>query len=870
VPQYDALHTTAFHLHREGIERIGRNLGVLRFPAEWVQPILTLQQAVDPRKRRVPIRSLNNAVRALVPDVTAVERGVATAQHSGPWLYAAGRPSTEGLRPILAAWLRAVVAPERPTEAATLWEQLSTTPLSWADDAAVRGDWASSDVAADTVAATAAIGAVPGGAYSLVPELVAAELLHRADQPDGFPGFRRCPTADGSGVELVSWPPLEHSGPGGHRWPYSYMVRLTVQTVAFQPRPVLHVHVGTRRWCRRAPSPRGRRGVTAYLLTDLPWFPELDRSRSFRRATLVRRNGQLQWRDGLRELFDVLEFARPLPDLADLTRDPLPFLTGPDEDRAVAIVHGTGGGGTHRVAPGASARDRHLLIRWISDTLADVLSPRAPLPRVGIERSKRPPAEPVQVRSRIGTVVDGDLTVETVWDTSGVRDAVRSAVIADLGLAEFPAIDSDGQTIWRTPELTVRLVARPIGALGEALPLDAAVRGRKQRVRDAVAGRRAAVEGNLGPATGRVLSLVELRGPGAFPQAGSDPKPALRLGFARTGRLTQFLTPVDDGDAGVGHRAAAAWADLRRQLVGCVEAPRAALTGIALPDPVDVVAIYMLRRNATPRSPFDRQVLPLAVWTSSDSADVLARASGMTEWLPYHQALLRLANRQTSELPNLPDAEAIAFIRQVIESIPHDRPMLLLTWTQNLRLTWSDLQNSRLRPDRLAVGDVPVGNTPQLRHVGVRTDDQDETPECYGLTADGRRTGLPTGLFRFPGTERVFASVGTKPSSASSSASPMGSHIFGRTTTSGRTVLETTKNPYNPQCVELTVATIQPGDDPVMWAALAHGLRDVSEAYDASLRLPCPLHLARTATEYAIPDAGTDTEAIDDDEVQDL
>ena len=42
---------------------------------------------------------------------------------------------------------------------------------------------------------------------------------------------------------------------------------------------------------------------------------------------------------------------------------------------------------------------------------------------------------------------------------------------------------------------------------------------------------------------GRVLSLIELRDKDAF-KIFEDPKTAIRWGFAKTGRITQFLTPI--------------------------------------------------------------------------------------------------------------------------------------------------------------------------------------------------------------------------------------------------------------------------------------------------------------------------------------
>jgi hypothetical protein len=46
---------------------------------------------------------------------------------------------------------------------------------------------------------------------------------------------------------------------------------------------------------------------------------------------------------------------------------------------------------------------------------------------------------------------------------------------------------------------------------------------------------------------------------------------------------------------------------------------------------------------------------------------------------------------------------------------------------------------------------------------------------------------------------------------------------------------------------------MQPGDDPLHWAAYAHGLRQTLSHYDGATTLPLPLHLAALSSEYAIP-----------------
>src|SRR5699024_8426156 len=230
-----------------------------------------------------------------------------------------------------------------------------------------------------------------------------------------------------------------------------------------------------------------------------------------------------------------------------------------------------------------------------------------------------------------------------------VRNAAREAVVTDLGLAEFEPTVTEHATTWETPQLTVTLVERAVGSLGVALEVDKDIGNARQRHRNAASQRIDTVMNTLGTAPDTTVALVELRGADAFPEPGTDPKTALRVGLAKSGRLAQFLTPEEKaGDS--TYRAASSWSDLRRQVVGSLSPVGPTVSGIDLPEPVDTVAVYMLRRNATRRTWTDRYQVPVAVWTSSDDPVVWARTLE-SEWLPYDDLLRFLATEWALRMP---------------------------------------------------------------------------------------------------------------------------------------------------------------------------------------------------------------------------
>src|SRR5439155_13740553 len=155
--------------------------------------------------------------------------------------------------------------------------------------------------------------------------------------------------------------------------------------------------------------------------------------------------------------------------------------------------------------------------------------------------------------------------------------------------------------------------------------------------------------------------------------------------------------------------------------------------------------------------------------------------------------------------------------------------------------------------DSLIFGDrpaEPITGRPGVRVMRVRTNDQGETPECFG--EDEETIGFNEALWVMGTGGRVFASTAGKPVTAkrlSANLSKLGkwqTRSMDHEPSPGATA-------FNPQLVENTVGAIQPGDQPWVWAALGHKLRFVAPHHDEPLTLALPLHLAKLIEEYVLP-----------------
>ncbi len=495
-------------------------------------------------------------------------------------------------------------------------------------------------------------------------------------------------------------------------------------------------------------------------------------------------------------------------------------------------------------------------------------------------------------RSALDRCLDRPIRFEVYFQSAPVLDAVAAAFTHFLGAAEpMGNALASGKASWRwqLPSREVVLETEPLGAMGRPLSLDGAIPKVRERVQAAVDHRREEVVARLGASTGIVgAAIVELDGPDRFARL-EDPKPALRLGLTHAGRCSQFLTPLELPNEGprlaqrqqaairnLEFRARQAVRDLLRQVGVQVTLPHVRFAGVTLPDPLNLVGVWMVRRTRRGSATMQGHLVPVLVYMRSDSPAIYATAYGMRErqggsnsraWLPYKDALVALGQQQYYALDK--PVEAMEYFQRLLErELRGDT--LVLVQAQNFRSAWKWLTNPRISQDRVSFsslfGPDPVTAWPGLRIVRVRSSDQHETPECYGYRADTGRFGFPSSLYSMG--DRVFASTYGKPKSFQH-AMPSLSRFQPWRSAKGRFYHAAPRTPaWNPQLLELAVACVQPGDAYWPWAALAHELRAGYAAYDDALALPLPLHLAAQLAEYIAPLDGLWREADDESDTE--
>ncbi|HVB22600.1 MAG TPA: DUF3962 domain-containing protein [Ktedonobacteraceae bacterium] len=883
---------------------------------------ISLRQAIARASNRpeekvnIPIRALNKAARMLIPDLISIGSRVGQAKIQ-PWLYGyfdqetlREPASSEAIKQIVRSWIRTSLPKNiPPTTRSSLIQQATNDILRWDRKTINLTDWK----LADNGTAKPYIENTPFNSFVLLPDLIAARLSkaeiiwgpHRLK-------FRRAPLTPGqSGIELISWPPLEYPE-RKYIWPFSVLLTLTLQTIPFQSFPELHCEVGIRRWAGpEITHLPGGAETCVYLLDRVPWIEGINYSNSFQVAPISwasipaseRKEGELPyhltWDSELIQLLDDLHPKEAFPDPQLLKQNPSSFIQKESSfsgKSSAAIVFRNGILPAHGVGPGLMPRDRYIFAEGIAKILQPDLIFIPPLKRkeyaVGIlpnpffEKSKGKQPEPDEeledkIVSLAGTEADRrealaqsikHLSIEIRYQSDEVHQALRNAIQELLGYtATF-----DNEYTWVTPEITIKVRSQRLGPWGETLSIKpGSWETQYDRLREAINQRATTIASILTEVNGSVGVLIELDN---FDK--DDPKPALRIGFARKGYHTQFITPQPNTDdlrekeqhkleKQLVQRARSAVRDLLRQL-GVVGLPPLITpkkprskngTLLSIPKSLHYLGFYLIKQSIASSTTHIAQTFPVIVHMASNSAGIQVMAPGFNNWLSYNEALIELIKRPNSSI--LKYAEIYQFLQDTLErclSVFGDT--LLFCDAENLRGSWKWLTNEKFTkklPKELE-------RYTQLRIVRLRTANH-EIPEWYAQS-EKDPYGSARGVFSIGDSEHVFASIQDKPPTAMNLSKDQSKVLQKK----GDKEYDPrpNKTAWNPGIGEMAISCMNP-DDALMCAVVATELRHhFASHFGSPTTLPLPLHLAALMKEYALPLAkpakGIGSEQSDDDE----
>ena len=837
MPRAEAIQPMMFRIPKD--VELGSTLHHVLMPGKWDRLFGSIWPPRENRwERRIPYASLGDSLRLLFPQAAYIETMNTEKMTSEGWFYGWEKPGREQFMVLIEEWARAEGGDS--LRESTI-DQLDWNDLDWSHRELSFGQYARFDNGSPDVSSLH---------YRALPDLVCAKLAgHEFEIGEHRPLVfhraysRRTP-------QLISWPPIP-SVKNKVAWYWSYVLTLRIKTMAGCPEPFLYLHPSVRRWVSNPIRTAtgyyklsAREETSAYVEVDDPWMAAHSGAL---KTSLIRLPLQLRrfsegdsiswrpaWKTNVDHILAAIMIRPELPGAPELTEDPAGFLNR--ELGAVGITV-RGNGPAHRVGTGIPAKDR----RDIYKCLCELLEPYGLTQVDMVQRTRTASARKTSLLRKNRSTVPGEKVVESVRGALKDRvqievlfqtEATRKAVVAEVRRSllngqednDVPSNDS-----FTKNGVDIQVVCKELGALGAQL---------NQTSRSAEDGRVEQIVSELDHQDIPVGCLVELHGADYF--TSGDPKNAIRRGLAETGRLSQFITPLHDGDApkpGASMSVKSAVADLLRQLGNLPDSPFDEPRS-RFPSDVQALAVWFHRQCNLPllvhlpaRSQVAAGMDPIRVMLPT------GRRTG--EWYSYPKALLTMSG---GRIPEIRRDQVRAVLQKMLgeveaSAVDDDVPMLLLCEAQNMRLVWDELQNKNLaigNPDGMPwnVGSLK----PRVVRVNVSEDDIPDWFEPSMIWASG--------LFTAPGPS-TFLSLGPKPASLNSTRwkESKRDHPFDRHAST--------------RMSEMVLVQMGKDDDEVAWAWAVHRLREMAAHFNDTVRLPLPLHLGSLTGEYLPQQSGT-------------
>ena len=680
------------------------------------------------------------------------------------------------------------------------------------------------------------------GFSALVADLLVGQTL---TMPNGAElTFSLATGGERKGVELVS-NVLHYKGD-----PWSVVLRLHVETYPPLRESRLNVSATVRRYIRSKRSnakPFMEKDVRAQVLSKSGVL----RTVPYGYNKLLR---GLAWDELARRNYEALDDVR-LPEIAayleDMERyaaeDAVPRILSPCSTAVDWDVK-------NKVGSGLSVADKERLFEFVARALSVVTERTKPLAQVNSAALKMAhedassklwesnPAEAARMHSE--------------WSLSN-----RKRIAACLGqgqmTVEIIGTEADADVI----KLVRRKVEEFLGGEGKSEGLDLILRetnagnflnhlaenDRSGKTRARRIGREFAA---VDEPTGCIVLL-----PGRDSFGDRDPKQAIRNGLAQSGRLSQFLVPINE-DGKLERRAQAAVRDLMRQL-GFVFELRQTRGGVNVRMPVWGVTVLESHRGKSAWR------FPLAVKLVPSMGSVEVDCPLFRGRLSYRDAQLELARITSSidgrkRLASMSGRDLKHLLDRIKGEAAHEKTLMLVHAYGCIRRAewWPGISDKRLTKGVLRYGPTREGGlevedelfeckSAGLSILRVRNASNEEVPDYYTdkkpLGADGRDSGHFNRQGLFLAGECVYGLTG-RPNMSNYTDAFKDSKLD----TPNKVFSEKTLNEY---CL------LTPGENKelIALAKYAEALRGCMVQLvntSTKVNLPAPLHLATCLTEY--------------------
>lgn len=681
----------------------------------------------------------------------------------------------------------------------------------------------------EDVRLTLADGTVSGEAYAAVPLLVVNQLLGKTIQLQQT----HLQLSYAGKNELVSQP-LEDPE-SQHK--YSFVFTFSLQTTPPDRRTLLLCHMSIRRWIYASwytdQSVYPQEGILAHIKTSKDKFCQVNIRGSYSKKTTF-------WDYKDEQCYNVCDY-QPLPSAQEVVDHPAQF----DSKILLPYKNGMVGFKESKIGTGIPVQDKAFLHREILRNLTEMVCEDTPTATwigrkstIPTFKNPRDYQSPEHFREWVKSCTETDHIVFELyglWQDQGQRELleqIEESISGDFGPNQ------------KNSCMQVQILHKEIGDIVDALENSSTQTQMKHSKH---------VEKTVGLTQAVTGCIVVIPAAKDYDRQG-DPKQAVRNGFARSGRVVQFINPGDTNATKIEHCVY----DLYRQLgiVSLVDLSKKTKHPM-LRVPCIGLHICTQVHSKTKKGRF----LPLTVQTDLQTGKTRVSCDAFTKQnLSYREACLEMAQLfWKDDLEKLCTQASFQPAKQLLlkmkneHRVSEDRALLLVTSDGNTRPLWSGISDKEISgyvlegeycPKAINVGrkaspfDLELLNS-GVRIIRIRTNQ--EVPDYYTdlsvkSTDEKQQRAATSGIFQYG---KDFWSIIFRP------YDPKFTNSFRE---------KRVDHPQNfyaeKDMTELYPLQLQLGDSSSEWVIFADGLRTLPLQYSKTTVLPLPLHLAKGLEEY--------------------
>lgn len=781
----------------------------LQMPKEWKSFINQFRTAKEFELSN-KISPLGVKLQSLFPEIIWVDNQFHLDIHSS-WLIALQPIPANFLIPLCYSWLSQLAEKEQKP----LPTNISEEELSW-EEVSLAG------ILNDK------------NKYTVIPAWMAYRFSHNpklfTDQTGKTLELQFSQVFFGSYAECMSQPIERDSGF------YSYSIQFRLKNRGGHPdRLLLLVSIGIRRFVTEPFNTQYVKGKTkSSVLVSLahPFLRQTGMDRKAYARLSFHRKGNTapftEWTPGLDELFWDVLFGRSFTS-EELLKNPQQYWKNGELE--ACIIHNNKIFSSHPIGPGASKGEQNGLYELVRAEFAELVQVQ-PLAKLQDSLSRRRARNEPKLPLLHSPSYCSSFDLE-IWGPSELFHTVQQA------LRKITNGDSETDSVYllnTNRDVRLHLIHRSDDSFTDSLDTDnhelGAFDERAQEIAHA-----------LGTTKQPILSLIDIPEKEFWAKNPEcDPKDAIREGFRRSGRITQFINPIKPPKRARGKEIEGSD---EKEYFHRVE--RALMDLLSDSGMLDMSVWNKLSHTRTlygfdilKVTNLDARRRKIYTWyplmTKLCEGDIYAKGMGNTGWLPLSEAILR--SKDLVGIQYRKDAAPQAVRQWLQETLMHEimngeRPILFIE--ADLRNNWFKgvLTNPHITVERNPELASWIPDDSRLNIIRVNT--TDDVPS-YRFYPEEVHESFYRGIFY--DKDEIYYSIGDKPLAMRNVSKLRNKYDDPHVTFS------------QPRAVELIPMGYSDIQDRHKAVWIAHLLRELAVSFDLTTVLPYPLKIMKSIHKY--------------------